>query len=526
MKKLLLLLLSLPAMSFADRLGSLRSNADVLLTTQAVSTTPGGSNTQVQFNNTGTLGGSPNFTYNGVGVAVQGSGSFSPVFTAISSGTGALSNAGLFQKATGSTAPALRASSVGSTITAAAFDSQGVAIDVTSGATLLEGTTSFVTGSNGLIVSYGVSAGSITVQGSGGVAGGASITEGTSSSGVSGQDIIQANSSTHAMEISNNGGSFGRIVTSTITPTIGHIASWSGTGQIVDGGVVSSSSGSGAQLVSQLLDCQVTRQNSNTLIIGSTSSVTGACNVKVGGTVYPIISSGAVVIGASSTGVARIFVSGISGAGTVGTFQVGNNGSSGMTCSAGCAVQTSIAAFPGSVIPLAIWNATSAGVWDSTGTDLRSVLGVKPSPIAGNNIMITAGDQDTISAIAGGVNAQVLYNSSGSIAGTTFETITTSSISFNNISSMTIVGFSTMTFQSGTALDVSAASIVMSTATFNANTFASLGGSAGNGSFLYCSDCTVTTSATCVGVISAACVCAGSGNGAFAKRLNGSWYCN
>jgi hypothetical protein len=49
---------------------------------------------------------------------------------------------------------------------------------------------------------------------------------------------------------------------------------------------------------------------------------------------------------------------------------------------------------------------------------------------------------------------------------------------------------------------------------------------AANGTIAYCSDCTVTTSATCVGVISAACVCAGSGNGAFAKRLNGTWYCN
>jgi hypothetical protein len=50
--------------------------------------------------------------------------------------------------------------------------------------------------------------------------------------------------------------------------------------------------------------------------------------------------------------------------------------------------------------------------------------------------------------------------------------------------------------------------------------------SSANGTIEYCSDCTVTTPATCLGVISASCICAGSGNGAFAKRLNGAWYCN
>lgn len=54
-------------------------------------------------------------------------------------------------------------------------------------------------------------------------------------------------------------------------------------------------------------------------------------------------------------------------------------------------------------------------------------------------------------------------------------------------------------------------------------TFSTLGTPA-NGSFGYCSDCTVTTPATCPAT-KASCVCTGSGNGAFAVRLNSSWDC-
>lgn len=47
----------------------------------------------------------------------------------------------------------------------------------------------------------------------------------------------------------------------------------------------------------------------------------------------------------------------------------------------------------------------------------------------------------------------------------------------------------------------------------NATAFASLG-TPSDGTFLYCSDCTIANP------------CAGSGTGAFAKRLNGAWVCN
>lgn len=53
--------------------------------------------------------------------------------------------------------------------------------------------------------------------------------------------------------------------------------------------------------------------------------------------------------------------------------------------------------------------------------------------------------------------------------------------------------------------------------------FAALG-TPSNGAIAYCSDCTETTPATCP-VTQASCICAGSGTGAFARRINGAWYC-
>jgi len=67
----------------------------------------------------------------------------------------------------------------------------------------------------------------------------------------------------------------------------------------------------------------------------------------------------------------------------------------------------------------------------------------------------------------GGSNTQMQFNNSGSFGGTNFETVDASSISFNNISSMTYIGFSTMVFQSGTALDISAGLISISSTNLN-----------------------------------------------------------
>ena len=96
------------------------------------------------------------------------------------------------------------------------------------------------------------------------------------------------------------------------------------------------------------------------------------------------------------------------------------------------------------------------------------------------------------------------------------------------------VGISTTTPQA--KLDVNGDVLVRSSATFQGNvtvstltisgvTFATLGAAAPNGSYLYCSDCATLTPATCTASVLTSCVCAGSGTGAFARRLNGAWLC-
>jgi len=53
-----------------------------------------------------------------------------------------------------------------------------------------------------------------------------------------------------------------------------------------------------------------------------------------------------------------------------------------------------------------------------------------------------------------------------------------------------------------------------------------LGVSATPGSAFYCSDCGPTNISTCSNSNQAACVCAGGGTGAFARRVGSAWYCN
>lgn len=60
--------------------------------------------------------------------------------------------------------------------------------------------------------------------------------------------------------------------------------------------------------------------------------------------------------------------------------------------------------------------------------------------------------------------------------------------------------------------------------------FASLDTSPAAGEYVYCSDCQVTTAATCSSATPASCVCKATGNGAFARYMNyqgggANWYC-
>lgn len=85
------------------------------------------------------------------------------------------------------------------------------------------------------------------------------------------------------------------------------------------------------------------------------------------------------------------------------------------------------------------------------------------------------------------------------------------------------IGFSSTTNPFSGSFDTKIVRAAAGQLTYTATTFAALGTPA-NGTAAYCSDCTVTTPATCPAT-AASCVCAGSGTGAFAYRLNGVWDC-
>lgn len=78
-------------------------------------------------------------------------------------------------------------------------------------------------------------------------------------------------------------------------------------------------------------------------------------------------------------------------------------------------------------------------------------------------------------------------------------------------------------FAAAFGVNTSAVSQQAGTIIFATTLFASLGTPA-DGSLAFCSDCTVTTAATCPAT-QASCVCAGSGTGAFARRVASAWYC-
>lgn len=130
-------------------------------------------------------------------------------------------------------------------------------------------------------------------------------------------------------------------------------------------------SSGGASTAAQILDCQVTRVSNTVLAIASTNTLTNPCVVHFNNVPYLITSSATVTL-VGVTGMARIYVSGGSDAG-IGTIQVRNSGSSGMTCSSGCGMQNSLSVVPGDAFQLATWSASSAGVWDSTGSYVAGV---------------------------------------------------------------------------------------------------------------------------------------------------------
>lgn len=158
----------------------------------------------------------------------------------------------------------------------------------------------------------------------------------------------------------------GRSVAST-TPQNGQALIWNGSTNRWEPQVVSTTSvagGAGASMATQLGDLAVTRTSDATLTIGSNCSFTTPCNVRYGSVVYSMTTPTTVNL-SSGSGNALVYISSSGGA------TIGHNLT--LTCTGNCTAQSGVTAFPTDSIPICNWHALN-GVWDATGSDVRSVL--------------------------------------------------------------------------------------------------------------------------------------------------------
>lgn len=123
---------------------------------------------------------------------------------------------------------------------------------------------------------------------------------------------------------------------------------------------------SGAQMTWQLLDLNVTRDSTGTVLtIGGSCSSATPCHVRFGNASYSVITPAQATVGAGSTGIAFVYVM------PGGQLAVGHNIS--VTCS-GCVATSGVTSFPPTSLPLYSWTASN-GLWDlNGGTDLRAML--------------------------------------------------------------------------------------------------------------------------------------------------------
>jgi hypothetical protein len=134
----------------------------------------------------------------------------------------------------------------------------------------------------------------------------------------------------------------------------------------------------------------VMRLDAVTLSIGGNCSIPNPCNARVGTAAYTYAGSSTITL-TNGSPTLRIYISDGSDGVSAGIMKVRSSSASGVNCSGGCIVESSQTSFPGASIPLGLWTASTPGVWDVTGLDLRSTLATSPSPTAGNGILITSG---------------------------------------------------------------------------------------------------------------------------------------
>ena len=173
-----------------------------------------------------------------------------------------------------------------------------------------------------------------------------------SSSGTAGGDITGTLAAAKVVALQN------RAVASTV-PTDGQTLTWNAATSVWEPKTPASGSGGSGTSTSNVL---ATSAAGNVLSIGAACSLSAPCNVRLGGTVYSIVS-GATATLSTGTGVAYVYVS------PGGGIQVGHNLT--LTCS-NCLSVSGMSNFPSDAVPVAMWTASN-GTW-VTQNDARAFL--------------------------------------------------------------------------------------------------------------------------------------------------------
>jgi hypothetical protein len=171
----------------------------------------------------------------------------------------------------------------------------------------------------------------------------------------------------------------------------------------------------------------------------------------------------------------------------------------------------------GSLTPTGLAGVIAAGGSVPVGAHTYSVTSIgqdggESAPSAVASVTTTGGNQTvnlTWNSVAGATNYIMYRDGNAHVPGACFR-VTTNSCSDT---SATLNGGPGPNYDATGLTSISQTQIIAPKLVLNTTLFANIGTPA-NGTFIFCSDCTIANP------------CAGGGNGAFAKRLNGIWVCN
>jgi hypothetical protein len=170
------------------------------------------------------------------------------------------------------------------------------------------------------------------------------------------------------------------------------------------------------------------------------------------------------------------------------------------------------------------FNNVTKWVWSATGQQFPGTADTADVGLLGNELRSVRAATSLQAGISGTKTGELIFRNASNVFTTTLKSGTTGSdatftlpatvpAANNYLLKSSTAGVMDWTTVTGTGNAVLATSPTITSPQFSAVAFGSLGTPA-NGTLIYCSDCTVANP------------CAGSGTGAFAKRLNGAWVCN